>query len=96
MTRSWFSAAQRMVSHYQALVYGTMGAVASAYEATDAEFGTESASAEIACALHLTRRSADAELGLALELRERVPKVFHALDTGSIAGPNRVDARPLS
>ena len=74
----------RMAAHYQARSYRAMAAVAEAYENADPEFGVEGASAEISCALHLTRRAADSELGFALELLERVPQVLHALKAGSI------------
>jgi Domain of unknown function (DUF222)/HNH endonuclease len=44
----------------------------------------EFASTEVATALTLTRRAADAEMGLALQLCERLPAVWRALDEGRI------------
>ena len=75
----------RMQSHFHALVYEDMAAVADACENTvDPELGWEAASAEIRAALRLTRRSADHELDMALSLRDRVPMVLEALKAGDI------------
>ena len=65
---------QRMASHHQAHMYAAMEAVTDAcgdLEA-DPEFVSEAAAAEVRAALTLTRRAADAELELALELRQRL------------------------
>jgi hypothetical protein len=43
------------------------------------------ASAEIGTALHLTRRGADDQLGLAYQLRMRLPQVWQALSEGRIS-----------
>jgi hypothetical protein len=47
----------------------------------------EVASAEIGTALHLTRRGADTQLGLAYQIYERLPEVWEALDGGQIDLP---------
>jgi uncharacterized protein DUF222 len=77
---------QRMVSHYQAKLLTDMVAVRDEYRdmgrgRVDAgEHGAD----EIRCALHLTRYSADVEMSLALDLAERLPKVFEMLSDGVI------------
>ncbi len=74
--RPWLLAArQRMVSWWESRMYGDMAAIATAYEREHPDTWPEESSPEIACALHLTRRSADAELGLAIDLRDRLPQV---------------------
>lgn len=81
-------AQQRMVSHYQAASYRTMGSIvdseADVEGLTDPVSCAESAAAEIGLALRLTRRSADMELDLALDLRDRLPAVWHALHVGMV------------
>ncbi|MGB7861730.1 MAG: DUF222 domain-containing protein [Acidimicrobiia bacterium] len=44
----------------------------------------EFAAAEVAAAIHVTRRSADRDLGTAFSLKRRLPQVFEALSTGLI------------
>ncbi len=76
---------QRLASHYAAAVYNDRAAIRDVLVEEDGEdFAAESAAAEIRCALHLTRRSVDAELSFALEMRQRLPKVFDALAAGVI------------
>ncbi len=79
-------ACQRMVSHYQALVYRSMSAVADAVVEgegdSDSDLAEQAASAEIASALCLTRRAADSELGLARTYQVRLPEVWDALAAG--------------
>ncbi len=81
---------QRMASHYAGLVLSDMLAVAEIFtEGIDDDEGLRAqqlmcAAAEIRTALHLTRRSADNELILALGLAERHPNVLEALTTGRI------------
>ena len=50
----------------------------------DRALATASAAAEIRAALRLTRRAADAELSLALDLRHRLPRVWRLLAAGDI------------
>jgi len=77
---------QRMASHYAAKVYEDMVSIVDAYGdlGHDTRSAADGAAAEIRTALTLTRRAADAELGFALELEERLPRVAQALSTGSI------------
>ena len=86
-------AQQRQVSHLQARQFETMEAVVDAVADeldidTDSAMGqadaAEAAAAEIRVALGLTRRCADRELDMALELRRRLPAVYAALQAGSI------------
>jgi len=77
---------QRQISHDQARLYAVMVEVS---HRTDPESGrtdeaVEFASDEIRAALTLTRRAADSELGLATDLKERLPTLWAALDTGDI------------
>ncbi len=84
----YLRAQQRMASHYNAGVYKAMAAVTEHMRETDPfedhTFATEAAAAEIRAALRLTRRATDSELSFALELRERLPRVFTALQSGDI------------
>jgi hypothetical protein len=50
----------------------------------DPQWAVEAAAAEVRAALRLTRRAADSELELALDLRRRLPAVWDALAAGSI------------
>ena len=83
-------AQQRQVSHYQAASYWTMDSIVTAYEdpgsdaPRDLELAIDGAAAEIGAALHLTRRSADIETGLAIDLNRRLPSVLNALLLGRI------------
>jgi hypothetical protein len=75
----------RAHSHFQALVYEDMAAVADACEDEfDPELAWDAASSEIRAALRLTRRAADHALDMALALRHRVPMVLDALKAGAI------------
>jgi len=77
---------QRMASHYAALVFDDMDAVAEELEGVggDTMAAAEAAAAEIRVALRLTRRAADHELGLAFDLRRRLPEVWGLLVRGVI------------
>ncbi|MDF1594680.1 MAG: DUF222 domain-containing protein [Acidimicrobiia bacterium] len=81
-------ARQRLVSHYQAQLYGDMAAVSDAIEDLDGPDDPEAiwdgAAAEIRAALRLTRRTADTELGVALDLRERLPHLYEAFEAGIV------------
>ena len=80
------AAYQRMASHFQALVYKEMAAISDLMNRIEADpaVATESAAAEIRVALRLTRRAADSDLGLALDLAQRLPRVLEALAAGEI------------
>ena len=77
---------QRMASHYAAHAYADMAAIsATLYDSEDDhQLADEAAAAEIRVALCLTRRAADAELGLALDLQRRLPGVWDLLAGGEI------------
>jgi hypothetical protein len=85
-------AQERMKAHYQAKSYQSMSAIADIMskrvddsdDETFFEAAADAASAEIAAALHLTRRCADSEMALALELQRRLPAVAQALSNGDI------------
>ena len=68
---------QKLASHYQASVYADMASVSEMMNQLDPDpaLAWESAAAEIRAALRLTRRAAEAELCLALDLVERLPAV---------------------
>ena len=80
---------QRMASHFQARVYGDMAAIAEVMAGIDPDPALvfEGAAAEIRAALCLTRRAADSELDLALDLQHRLPQVMGALAAGLIDRP---------
>ena len=77
---------QRMVSHYQAKLYEDMVAVRDEFtdQGCDPDNAVVDAAAEIRCALHLTKRAADGELSFALDLAQRLPRVFRMLSEGLI------------
>ena len=82
-------AGQRQVSHYQAVVYAAMAETAYAVSATTTErsaLPNERAADEIAAALGYTRRKACNELNTALRLRDDLPEVAAALESGDIDG----------
>ncbi|MFQ5516661.1 MAG: DUF222 domain-containing protein [Acidimicrobiia bacterium] len=76
----------RMMSHYAARVYEDMAAVSDYMTEVDddPELAVECAAAEIRVALHLTRRAADVELDFAIQLRQRLPRVWDSLAAGDI------------
>lgn len=81
---------QRMASQHSARVYEAMTAVADDMQRDDEDYRDDylgamgAAAAEIRVALRLTRRATDSELSLALELRDRLPRVYSALLAGEI------------
>lgn len=81
-------ARQRMLSHYQAQLYSDMAAVSDAIEELDGPEDVEAiwdgAAAEIRAALRLTRRAADTELGIAMDLRERLPRLHESFRSGDL------------
>lgn len=80
-------ARQRMASHYASQTYEAMASIAAAYEveeAQDYESAADGAAYELRAALQLTRRAADVELSFALDLRDRLPRVFDAFSSGLI------------
>lgn len=85
-------ARNRQVAYHQAQLLADMSEVARCPSSTadspvlriDDPEVLEFSVDEIGAALCLTRRAADSDLGLALEIRERLPMVWEALQTGSI------------
>lgn len=77
---------QRMAAHHLARSYQAMAAITAAMEQDpdEGDWAEEAAAAEIGAALHLTRRAADTELELALDLTGRHPAVLEALHSGLI------------
>ncbi|MDJ0924478.1 MAG: DUF222 domain-containing protein [Acidimicrobiia bacterium] len=79
-------AQERMRSHYAARSYHTMTKVMDAIDEDDmsADIVEEAAVSEVAAALRITRRAADVEMSLALELQRRLPQVWDALLEGKV------------
>jgi hypothetical protein len=75
-----------MVSFFQAQVLESMASISQMMTELEAdpEIAHDAASAEIGAALHLTRRAADIDLALAIDLMERLPEVWEALASGKI------------
>jgi hypothetical protein len=83
------AAHDRMASHHAAGRYRAMAAVHTTMLNFDGyaqrwEDAADSASAEVRAALHLTRRTSDNELALALTLHRRLPRLAEMLETGSL------------
>jgi hypothetical protein len=84
---AYLQLAQRLASHYSALAYEAMASISELMEdelADDLDLAHDAAAAEIRAALRLTRRTADAELAFAVDLKRRLPGVFELLRTGMI------------
>lgn len=82
----------RMAAHYEAETLRAIGAVSDHYQEVSGGWESElrsnhGATAEIGTALHLTRRAAENQLALALDMRDRLPAVGQLLRSG------RIDAR---
>ena len=77
---------QRLASFFQAQVLGDMASISDLMNELepDSELAHEAAAAEIGAALRLTRRAADSDLALALDLKNRLPEVWKALAAGKI------------
>ena len=77
---------QRLASHFQARVFEDMASISELMNQLDADpqVAYESAAAEIGAALRLTRRAAESDLDLAIDLKERLPEVWEALAAGRI------------
>jgi hypothetical protein len=77
----------RMASHYAARSYGAMASVSDYMNKdfdNDPQLANEAAAAETRAALRLTRTTAGNELGFALDLKQRLPRVWEALAGGVI------------
>ena len=79
-------ARQKMASHFQAQVYEAMAAVSDHMGDIDDDprSAGEAAAAEIGVALRLTRRAADVELTMAIDLQRRLPHTWRLLAAGGI------------
>ena len=79
-------AQQKMASHFQAQVYEAMAAVSNHMLDIDDDprSAGEAAAAEIGVALRLTRRAADVELTMAIDLQRRLPHTWRLLASGGI------------
>ena len=79
-------ACRRMASHYAAQTYQAMASISDHMHDLDDDFelAHRSAATEIRAALTLTRRAAESELDLALDTRQRLPRVWEALAQGEI------------
>ncbi|HUP16843.1 MAG TPA: DUF222 domain-containing protein, partial [Acidimicrobiia bacterium] len=77
---------QRLASLFQAKVFEAMAHISDFMNQLEAdpEVAHDAAAAEVGAALRLTRRAADSDLGLALDLKERLPEVWEALASGRI------------
>jgi uncharacterized protein DUF222/HNH endonuclease len=77
---------RRMASYYAAASMRAMVSLRDAYLADHESHlsAGESAAAEIRVALMLTRRGADVELSLAIDLAERLPQVLEAMHAGEL------------
>jgi uncharacterized protein DUF222/HNH endonuclease len=77
---------QQLVSFFQARVFEDMASISDLMNQLEAdpEVAHDAAAAEIGAALHLTRRAAEFDLALALDLKERLPDVLEALAAGRI------------
>ena len=82
----YVQAQERLVSHHQAVYYQGVAELAYATDSHTTARGSlnEFASDELQAALAKTRRAADADLDLALDLKTRLPQVWEALCDGHI------------
>jgi hypothetical protein len=84
----YLRAAHRMLSHVQAQAYAAVAAIADHMEQEvyrdRLEVAWDATATEIRAALRLTRRSAEAELEMALDVHRRLPAVGAALREGRI------------
>jgi hypothetical protein len=80
---------RRMAAHYAARTYEAMASISDVMHDLDDDYelAHRAASAEIRAGLALTRRTADVELDLALEMSRRLPTVWSALADGLIDVP---------
>jgi hypothetical protein len=74
----------RQRAFHDAEYYRAMTAVRDGMGIDDPRWASEAAAAEIQCALHLTRRATETELAFAIDLQQRLPRVWTALIDGDI------------
>ena len=77
---------QRFASFFQARVFQAMASISDLMNELepDPEIAYEAAAAEIGAALRLTRRAAETDLDLAIDLKGRLSEVWEALASGRI------------
>ena len=80
---------RKMASHHAAYAYQAMASISDVMHEVDNDYelAHRAAATEIRAGLSLTRRAADAELDLALDLAQRLPRVWQALAAGDIDVP---------
>ncbi len=74
----------RQAAYHEAERYRAMTSIVDAVDIDDPRWAAEAASAEIQCALNLTRQASERELSFALDLWRRLPGVWLALAEGRI------------
>lgn len=75
----------RQAAHYEAHVYADMASLTKSLRAEEGLYrGADAAAEEIRCALSLTRRASQSELAMALQLCERLPRVWATFARGEI------------
>lgn len=79
-------ARQRQINHDQAQLYADMAEVAHRADPSHQRSIEilEYASDEIRAALNLTRKAAEADLSFAIEIRERLPRVWDVMSSGEL------------
>jgi hypothetical protein len=82
-------AQQRLLSWVAAQKYRTMASIVDVIDPEDmsADCVEDGAALEVAAALRLTRRASESEMGFALDLKRRLPRVWGALVAGDIDVP---------
>jgi hypothetical protein len=74
----------RQRAFHDAEYYRAMTSVVAGMGIDDPRWATEAAAAEIQAALNLTRRATESELSFAIELEQRLPRIWAALLDGDI------------
>lgn len=79
---------RRMASYFEAQAFEAMASISEHLEQSefpdDPDLAWEAAATEIRAALRLTRRAAEADLELAIDLARRLPPVLRSLAAGDI------------
>ncbi len=81
---------RRIAAHHAAQAFRAMASISELMHEQfddDVELAHRATATEIRTGLSLTRRAADGELDLALDLRDRLPQVWDALNRGDIDVP---------
>ncbi|MEX1209079.1 MAG: DUF222 domain-containing protein [Acidimicrobiia bacterium] len=79
---------RRMASYFEAQAFAAMASISDHLEQSefpdDLDLAWEAAATEIRAALRLTRRAAESDLDLAIDLARRLPRVLRSLAAGDI------------